>query len=234
MPVRTAEAVVALSGFLQHVLRQHDNHVLIVCSTREEFLHQVLTESCRICTEEDVRHELVDCNTEHSQLLKPTLHLLSQAQNIKLVFTPSIMHLRAALADIERYVQAVTLPAAGGGANVRRRLYILSALAIHEPSGEFSAQGLSRTFALAVDAAHKVSVDLGLVEICRSQAVTDGNIRETTGETLVDPWSIELPLLNGSTRSTTGAHIWAGRTVPFVRVVKTWFKLENRNEDIPI
>ena len=110
-------------------------------------------------------------------------------------------------------------------------------LALHSPTTDFSAQGLSRTFAAAVEAAERAGMQLVIEETEaghgeeggeeihgeEGEENVQGGNEESGGEELRrDPWRQQVPFLNGSVRIGGGERLWAGRMVEVGTVVRKW------------
>ena len=199
----------------------------MVCTTREAFLQDLLQDCLNSDQITSPTVELYHSASRTHPLLIPTIHLLAMSQTIKVAFVPTISHLRAYLAtcsSIESTGGAPTTYVKQGPG--RPILALLNPLKLHHSTNEFSAQGLSRTLALAVEAAAQLKICLVVAET--SVNVTDedcdvGN-RETTSPR--SPWSEEVPILNSSIRSGSGDRAWAGRTVELRQIAERWFTFE--------
>lgn len=213
-----------ITDFLQHIITQDaPTTILLICSTKEQFLEQLLLASSSRSEE----------HNQHNHILtKNTIGVLSKSSSIKLVYCPTLEHLRA-------YLSVVRSPE--GGVGLQRELLtttteekerqtkqppplmaILNPLALHVPTSEFSAQGLSRTFAAVVEVADRGGMDLVLCE-CRDVGDSMGSGR---GEV---SWHTQVPLLNSSMRVGEESTSYRGGGVPVKRVVQRWFEF-NDNE----
>ncbi|KAF2630959.1 hypothetical protein BU25DRAFT_407529 [Macroventuria anomochaeta] len=220
-----------LPALLGHVLSTQSASsptTLIICSDRGTFLG-------------DVAHSLkqqqdTSQNNNLKQLLVPTLHNLSTTRHIKLAFCASVQALLAYLTAYDRpgYVHV-------DESEGKERLVLVNPLALHKPTSSFSAQGLSRTFAAAVETALRTGATLHLVE-CegrRDSHEVDGGDdvampdREEEGHVTAeeqDPWDQDVSILNVSTRrfgSGAGERAWAGRTVKAKRIAARWFRFQD-------
>ncbi|KAL4887561.1 hypothetical protein BJY04DRAFT_4589 [Aspergillus karnatakaensis] len=202
-PARQVINVQWVSDFLQYIIDQNRSFIiLIVCAARESFLEQLLA-TVNLQSREPYSHH---------QLLTKSLGTLSRARNVRTVFCPTIEHLRAYLSTgIEG-----RLPLAEDKQNPQPLLAILNPLSLHLPTREFSAQGLSRTLASAVEVSSRTNMD---VVLCECRDALDASQTEH-GEAL---WYMDVPLLNNSLRSGTEGNSWTGRTVPIKRVAQRWF-----------
>ncbi|KAL4872611.1 hypothetical protein BDV12DRAFT_134489 [Aspergillus spectabilis] len=202
-PVRRVINVQWVTDFLQYVLDQDRNFIiLIVCAARDLFLEQLLATV-----------NLQSTEASGHQLLTKTLGMLSRSSNVRTVFCPTLEHLRAYLSTgIEG-----RLPASKDRQKSRPLLAILNPLNLHLSTREFSAQGLSRTLANAVEVSSRTNMD---VVLCECRDALDSNETER-GEAL---WYMDVPLLSNSLRGGTEGTSWTGRAVPVKCVVQRWFR----------
>ena len=213
---------------------------LILCSSREAFLQ---TLSCSLQTQ----HGRETDNLQ--QLTTPTLHNLFTTRHIHLAFCASVQALQG-------YLAAYGRPGAQHGikhGKGERRLVLVNPLSLHAPTPSFSAQGLSRTFAAAVETALRVGAKLQMVEClgagerrvetARSDGDDEEEEEEEQGDALLesggtgsqaedeedDPWEQHVSILNVSARRFTtksGDRAWAGRTIKVKRTADRWFRFE--------
>ncbi|KAJ5620005.1 hypothetical protein N7510_003989 [Penicillium lagena] len=185
-----------ITDFVQRLLdTAHTDTHLIICGSRDGFLAQL---SAVIQSQQAPNHELPS----------KTIAILAKSSKIQLAFCPSLESLRAHL--------AVLLSAQNDG---RRLLAILDAVALHASTTEFSGQGLSRTFATAVEAASRTNSELRLCECCDAIDPTNTDC----GRPL---WDAHVPLLNGSVRIRGEERAWGGRGVTVRRVAQRWFEFD--------
>lgn len=200
---------------------------LIICSDRSAFIEH-LAHSLK-------QQQGTDQGGSLQQLLNPTLHSLTTTRHVKLAFCASVQALLAYLTAYDRpgYVHV-------DESEGRDRIVMVNPLTLHKPTSSFSAQGLSRTFAAAVETALRTGAVLHVVECEGSQqghgehigdnaAVTDGEDEgHTTAEQ--DPWDQDVSILNVSARkfgSAAGERAWAGRTVKARRIAARWFRFQD-------
>jgi hypothetical protein len=202
-PVRRITNAQWATDFLQNTLDQNrSSSTIIVCATRDAFLEQLAA---------TVQLHSAEATGNH-RLLTNSLGLLSRSHKVKTVFCPTLEHLRAYL-SVGVQPEA---PGAEGKQNRRSLLAILNPVSLHLPTLEFSAQGLSRTLASAVEVSYRANLDIVL---CECQDALDPANTES-GEAL---WYVNVPLLSNSMHN--GAD-WTGRSVPVKRVVERWFQFE--------
>lgn len=204
-PTRQIHLSDGVTNFLQYIINKDASSTsLIICSTRDSFLDK--TRAACVHLEDTVG----SC-----QLFTKTIGLLSKSSRVKVAFCPTLEHLRAYLSSVQLTDRAFQDVAAEGERSSRPLVAILDPLALHVPTSEFSAQGLSRTFAAAVEATSGEATNLIL---CESWDVS--NPTDSSGEAL---WYVDVPLLNSSVRM-------GGQNVPVKRIAQRWFEFkENRN-----
>lgn len=225
----TAIEAPCLVELVEHVLEAcHTPTKLIICATRESFLQELQADIHK--THPIVLPESQEANnsTTPHPLLIPTIHLLAAARTVRIVFTPTIQHLRAYLATFQSAAKTHSDPRRHQSLDIRNpTLMLLGLVALHRSTSEHSAQGLSRSLAIAVEAAKLTNRKLILAEV-RADDANEGMAieNETTIWRQRSPWEEQIPLLNGSIRFGNDENTWAGRTVNVGRVVGRWCKFE--------
>lgn len=207
----TVECYELVTDLLQKLLETGKITRLIVCGTRTEFLVQLSAAT---------RTQSFDSNAEtRHDLLTKTIGLLANSSKIQLAFCPSLESLRAYLAVIPSLL--------GSDKSLEvdqfdepQVLAILDLVALHTTTTEFSAQGLSRTFATAVESAHYARIEL---MVCECSNAVDPSSTDW-GARL---WDTQVPLLNGSLRIRDDSGAWGGHGVPVRRVAERWFGFSN-------
>ncbi|KAL9044732.1 MAG: hypothetical protein Q9214_002148 [Letrouitia sp. 1 TL-2023] len=169
-----------------------------------------------------------DTDTSFAQaLLARTIHLLVTSRTVTAAFTPSMPHLRAYLAshrgvgqpvinvtDFQRPSSGVPLMA------------VFGLIELHRSTSEFSAQGLSRTLAAAVEAASAARMKLIIAEDpILSPGLNDEGKEMPIDGSVEDRWNEQVPVLNGSVRVAGDDRIWAGKTVKVGRILAKWCKI---------
>lgn len=225
-----------LPALLSHILSTQSASsptTLVICSHRSTFLGE-LAHSLSQQHETSLPADSKQLNLK--QWLVPTLHNLSTTRHVTLAFCASVHALLAYLTAYDRpgYVHV-------DESEGRERLVLVNLLALHEPTSSFSAQGLSRTFATAVETALRTGATLHLVE-CEGRHNVSGPVPDDDGAmsgeeeddrlpgAAQDPWDQDVSILNVSARrfgSGTGEHAWAGRTVKAKRIAARWFRFHN-------
>lgn len=221
------------ADFLNYILDDSDAYatVLIVCSTRDFFLEQLSA-----CTRNHPQRTSPPAQDKYEHgpnldlrphptqrtcsLLAKTIGLIAQSQRVKLVFCPTVAHLRAYLSvlltDMQQWMKL------DNSRYCQKMLAILDLVALHCNTVEFSAQGLSRTLASAVEAASKQDASLVLSECAHTIAPCPEH-----GEGL---WHMHVPLLSDALRiGDDGRSTWTGRGIPIKRIAQRWFRFERED-----
>lgn len=205
---RTVASCSLVTDLLQQLLDIGADSQLIICGTRTEFLVQIAAA---------IRSQRADpSTTSRNDLLTPTIGLLANSSRIQLTFCSTLESLRAYLAALGATVKEQS--------ERQTRLVILDMVALHGTTTEFSAQGLSRTFAAAVETASRAGLDLMLCECTNSVTPSSDN----WGRRL---WDTRVPLLNGSVRIRGEDGNWGGRGVSVRQIAQRWFDFD---EEMPL
>lgn len=202
--------VQSVQELVQHVLEHHaPPSTLIVCSTRDAFL-ELLSKAPETFGHRDGLD---------NWLSTPALRLLTTSRALKVAFCPDIAHLRA-------YLATYSIAVAGREGNTDKLqagnaqpiLAMWNAVELHRPTSAFSAQGLNRTFSIAVEAAHFTNSKLILAECGSSPSSSTAEACSSA------PWDEELSILNVTTRRL--GDISVGRTVKVRTVASRWCTFE--------
>jgi hypothetical protein len=237
---------IELAAFMQYAMNKIRSPLhLIICSNQEEFLAQLFAS---IHHEKEVkRQEAEDAGFEpHSverlasrphELLVPTLHILANSSDVKVTFCATLNKLQAYLSV--HHLSQHDL-AKDDSNTARPTIALVNVIALHRNTSSFSAQGLSRTFATAVEAAARTKAKLLIVE-CPNRAPASANAAGRDSDEAMheigddelsarrvgayeDPWEEQVAILNVTTKSFgAGESGWVGRTVKIRRVVERWF-----------
>ncbi|KAH9807822.1 hypothetical protein Tdes44962_MAKER06338 [Teratosphaeria destructans] len=244
---------ITLTGFVQRVLDEHEEpSTIIVCGAKDDFLEQLRVESTADAPqpEQDTASTQADLDDDISPQLKtssskrsrnlPTLRQLFTSRTVKLAFCPDITHLRAYLATYAMPQQVSPEVAGAQTDRGKRILAILNLIHIHRPTSAYSAQGLNRSFATAVEAAHHSGSHLLIAECATSSSSNDADIYQTlesygpVDEAEVEVpapasvWDAEVSILNVTTKSFgVGERGWVGRTVKLRTIAQRWCKFED-------
>ncbi|EXJ94528.1 hypothetical protein A1O1_02924 [Capronia coronata CBS 617.96] len=205
---------------------------IITCSTREDFLDEVLALALALEHRHDDERELAP--TTQSQdggnremlpaerihmLLTPTLQLLNASRFCNLVFCPTTTVLRGYLASYCPEVASAS-PAESSSNAVHGRMIILNLLALHHGTSEFTLQGLSQTLATAVSAAHGAKRRLELVE-CKDARDPSNPSR---GPML---WQADVQLLSAAIKIGEGGSSWGRRSISVMTLASRWFRIRH-------
>ncbi|KAI0013012.1 hypothetical protein F4779DRAFT_471680 [Xylariaceae sp. FL0662B] len=227
------------SELLTYILNHHAYPTtLIVCSSRSDFL---------ACLADDIRRQAIpaaspgeqglesspssippDANQEQlkHQLLSSPLYQIATSRHIRVVYIPTVTHLRAYLAVFTPDDSKVPAPPPGFSTS-RQRLHIIlyGFLEIHRDTSEWSAQGLSNSASALVELGDRLAWQTVVVEPRKS----DG-----PGRTFEDLLKETAPYLSGGTRRQgldSEAGGWSGRIVEVGRVMKRWFRFQRGQWD---
>jgi len=235
-----------LAKFIQCVLNNDSQSAtLVVCASKERFTEQLLAACVETeLTTIDEAQQPSDGDTAetdpaapetHDLLKPPSLLQLAKSRKIKLVFCHDLTHLRAYLATLA--IPKPRLESLGSAAHVEESnrqpslFAILNPIDIHRFTTSFSAQGLNRTFALAVEAAHATRKHLVMVQFpeCRhreAEQAFEGFELESDAvpaTSSANPWDEKVSILNVTTKSFgAGGRGWVGRTVTIRRIAERW------------
>ncbi|MCJ1325654.1 hypothetical protein MMC10_002317 [Thelotrema lepadinum] len=198
-----------ISACIRYVLDQEIATLVVICSSREEFLRDLASElspSQEPGDGERVDHEIFPT----LDLLNPTIKLIARSKHVRVAYVPTLRHLRAYLSSLNSREAAM---------EANTRLAVLNLLELHRSTSEFSAQGISRTLALLVDTASQNDARLDILEGIEYREVDEASGRPTSH------FNEGVPILNGSTRSTGDERVWAGRTVEIGSILAKWCKV---------
>lgn len=224
------------SELLTYIIRRHEYPTtLIVCSSQAEFLESLIADaqkSLPVAADGSPVPGL-------SSLLSSPLYQVAIARHIRMIFVPTVSHLRACLAVFTTKDSKVPPPppaTTSVRARTRPLLLVYGFLALHRDTSEWSAQGISSTATGLVEAARRVGFRAVVVDSPRpaTQAEDgpsaqgavddDGSVGSKAEQPIL---SEEVPVLSASARRT-GADLddadWTGRTVTLARVLGRWFR----------
>ncbi|KAL9583023.1 MAG: hypothetical protein Q9212_002950 [Teloschistes hypoglaucus] len=199
---------------IEYVLQNHvAPTTMIVCSSREQFLEKVQMSI--------KKQESSDCMPH--PLLLPTIHQLATSRTVNIAFVPTLPHLRAYLSSFtaEEGLQRDPAVLAKSGSRVSL-LAVYGVLNLHHCTTEYSVQGLSRSLALAVEAADACRMQLVLVEDPGDWEIETSELNdEAEARPARDVWKEQVPILNSSI-ALSDDRAWAGRTVDIGAIVRKW------------
>lgn len=202
---------------------------LLVCSTKEDFLHDIALSILQgppatdSRSSQDVGSKLDDPQARNGpfvhSFLKPTLGLLSRANSIYAIFCASVPSLRAYLATLgePQSLSSETSPAAAFRDPIRN-LVVYNLVHLHLDTSQFSAQGLSRTLAAVVSASSHLEIE-------RFELV-EGMDPATPSRVATTIWDATVPLLSQSVKIGGGkgnVQQWTGREIMVRDVARRWF-----------
>ncbi|KAL8854332.1 MAG: hypothetical protein Q9221_000818 [Calogaya cf. arnoldii] len=194
---------------------------VVVCSTREAFLERLSLSLHKESTDSFIQGE--DTKENPHPLFIPTIHQLAASERVSLAFASSLPHLRAYLASYlppKDPLHDSTLPARPAQQSPSLAVYGL--INLHRATTEYSVQGLSRSLAIAVEAAETWSMRLILVEDSDDWASSDlESGSQAAAVTVKDPGKEQVPYLNSSVISSDD-RLWTGRTVDVRAVIAKW------------
>jgi hypothetical protein len=194
---------------------------LVVCLPRADFLQHIVLQVQRqseSATEETTEpHPDGPEQESHAHpFMTPTLRLIAASRGVNLIYCPTIPVLRAWLST---HTTASALQTTADS-----HLIIVDALALHHGTSEFTLQGISRTLAAAVSAAHGTRSRLTLIECKDIQDPSNPD----RGHRL---WDQQLPLLNGSVKIGLERSRWAGQSLTIRKIASRWFSFESVQSD---
>ena len=208
-------------------LLQHQNTAttLVLCSSREAFLEELQISIQLMHPQSLAEGQVDDASASLHPLLIPTIHLIATSRCIRLAFVPTLPHLRAYLVASKPVLDPDPAQSIDDPSRCQTQLLAVWGMArLHRSTAEHSAQGLSRTLAIAVEAAKLRQQRLVLAESC---GLDERNVHipcNASGEPSSNIWKEQVPLLSGSIRFGGEERAWAGRTVEVGRVVMRWCK----------
>lgn len=166
-----------------------------------------------------------------SPLLQQSIQRVAIAKHIRVVFLPSVSHLRAWLTVFPPAdPKTVEPPPATAASTFARKaetaplLLLYGFLDLHRDTSEWSAQGLGSTAATLVEAARQAVLRAVIVE---PRMDWDERVRDS--DALLGE---EMPILSGAERRAAardqdeGGGGWIGRTATVRRVLGRWFRFQ--------
>ncbi|KAH8173444.1 hypothetical protein LIA77_07699 [Sarocladium implicatum] len=199
-----------------------DRHpsTLVVGATRQDFLDGLARD---VLPPPEPLPESVEepvPQTKHSLLIN-TLLQIAVSRHIRVVFVPSVTHLRAWMTVFSPSHGQIPGPPAPRSTDTPS-LIVYGLVELHKDTSEWSAQGVGGSVATFVEAAVRHRFKPVLVEPRRrdcegSEAPTEDQAPAAFGDE-------KLPLLKGTAMRDDGT--WAGRTVELYRVLGRWFSFE--------
>ncbi|KAI1426876.1 hypothetical protein F5Y12DRAFT_238177 [Xylaria sp. FL1777] len=235
----------ALPSELLSCILNHHVHptTLIICSSQADFLASLVddirrqsrkstpntTDQQHLHEGEPLHHQNPveeDAEVKKHALLSSPLYQVATSRHIRVVYVPTVTHLRAYLSvfspEESRIPAPPTITLKG---DCQPHVILYGFLKLHRDTSEWSAQGLSNTTSTIVELAHRLSWKALLIEPASDP-------RDTALEELLQE---AVPILNGGARRLgpnfeEGA--WTGRTVEVGRVLGRWFRFQRAQWDI--
>lgn len=226
------------SELLAYIVR-YESHptTLLICGPRAEFMASLVA---------DVQDALPPPSDSHahpprtaSTLLAAPLCQVAVARHIRMVFPPTVAHLRAYLSIFSPADAKIppppppSPPTSHVPVKGERRpplLLVYGFVGLHRDTSEWSAQGISATAAGLVDAARRTGFGAVVVDAPRAAAGDeDGVAGEGADGSMAERAMLEeeVPLLSASVVRAGGDFedaAWTGRKVSVNRVLGRWFR----------
>ena len=222
------------TNLVNYLLQSHSvPTTLVICSSREAFLEGLQAVIHHTHPMDHLDHSNHGNSGLVHPLLIPTIHLLATSRTVTLAFTPTLPHLRAYLATFHpsSELSASTLSYDQPGTRTPT-LAILGLVALHQSTSEYSAQGMSRTLASAVEAAGQFNMRLLLAESRilqeNEEMIEMGDL--TRGAQDLNPWKEQVPLLSNSIKFGSETRAWAGKTIEVEKVIERWCRFVTLEE----
>jgi hypothetical protein len=214
---------------MQYLVNSHAAPTTVVaCSTRDEFLRILLSDCQQNNSISSASPSPDYTGRSKHPLLIPSIRLLAQSESIFLAFAPTLMHLRAYLSAFTRRKEPQhRKPAFEKPGTFLPTLAIINPMEVHRLAGELSAQGLSRTVALAVDVASQHQMQLVVTEYRGNKSHDMLDVGDRASE---DLWDEQVPVLNGSMRFGGADQEWTSRTVRARSVFEHWCSFERMHQ----
>jgi hypothetical protein len=213
------------SELLSYIISYHRYPTtLIVGSSKSEFHASLIEDIAHHLTIKDEQHQedgLKDSTTTSAShgLLKAPLYQIAISRHIRILFAPTVTHLRAYLSVFTPNDSPISAPPNHKPNSCAPLLLIYGLLALHRDASEWSAQGIGNSAALLVDAASRNAFRAAIVE---PKGVAGHEDLEHIGGEL-------LSLLNGTMRRDDGS--WSGRNVSIKQVLNRWFEFETQDQE---
>jgi hypothetical protein len=247
-------APASLEAFILHMCEiAAPGTLLIICADQQSFLQHLIKSTAD--KTDNVEGEGV-AEAQHKPaishpLVERTLRLLSVTRNIKAAFCPSV-------AAFHAYVSTIALRPKKEQARSMEppSLAILNLVRMHQTTAYYSAQGLGKAFATAVEAAWQTRSRLILFEYPEAVAdnvmmTIDGDPSDrmnSSGDELGEHeenrmadarhipslppeniWQEQVPVLNTTTKTfgNLGDRGWMGRTVKIIDIASRWCTVQS-------
>ncbi|KAF4496975.1 hypothetical protein FAGAP_6860 [Fusarium agapanthi] len=210
------------SELLSYIISYHRYpSTIIVGSSKEEFQSSLIEEITHHLTlqEEQQPEDPGNSETQSSHyLLKAPLYQIAISRHIRFIFAPTVTHLRAFLSVFIPKDSPIPAPPNYTPTSRPPLLLVYGLLALHRDASEWSAQGISNSAALLVDAASRNEFRAAIIE---PKGIGGHDTLDHLGGEMI-------PLLNGTSRRDDGS--WSGRTVSAKQVLSRWFEFDTREQ----
>ncbi|OTA69093.1 hypothetical protein K449DRAFT_396460 [Hypoxylon sp. EC38] len=236
------------SELLTYILNHHVYPTtLIICSSRSDFLTTLADDVLyreTACPGEaliPVEHSIdIPISTsipdvhninpeeirQRHRLLSSPLYQVAISRHVRVVYIPTVTHLRAYLSVFSPDDSKIPVPPTNSNSQGRFPpcIILYGFLDIHRDTSEWSAQGLSNSASTLVELGNRLSWQTVIVEPRKRNSIFsfEGMLKEA------------VPFLSGGGRrpapdSEEGG--WSGRTVEVGRVMKRWFHFQRGQWD---
>ncbi|KAI1447788.1 hypothetical protein F5Y02DRAFT_354486 [Annulohypoxylon stygium] len=234
------------SELLTYILNHHVYPTtLIICSPRQEFLAALADDVYQGVAgpEEEIPAEqgaetsspsaVPDANRidqeqvrQKQRLLSSPLYQVATSRHIRVVYLPTVTHLRAYLSVFSPDDSKIPAPPAGFNSSARCPPHIIlyGFLEMHRDTSEWSAQGIGNSASTLVELGHRLKWQTIVIEPRKLNST----------QPFEDMLKEAVPFLSGGGRrvgpdSEEGG--WTGRTVEIGRVIKRWFRFQRGEWD---
>lgn len=209
---------------------------LIICAPRADFLTSL--------TKDNTLQEQQQPPPTHtvSLLTTPLLYRIATARHIRMVFVPTVSHLRAYLSvfscDATDPSDKIQPPPATTGVQRPSRaqqpvLLVYGFLDLHRDTSEWSAQAISASAAALVEASRTSGLGAVIVEPPSKQVSDGSDASQGAVEDREGMLMEQVPVLSASVVRAGGdfddAASWTGRKVTVSRVLGRWFRYKARH-----
>lgn len=205
------------SELLSYIISYHQYPTTIVVgSTKTEFQQSLVEDITHLLTLQEKDPELASpCHP----FLTASLSQIAISRHIRIIFAPTVTHLRAQLSVFTPEDSPISKPPNHVPSTRPPTLLVYGLLALHRDASEWSAQGIGNSAALLVDSASRNEFQAVVIE---PKGVGGHDDIEHLGGEMV-------PLLNGTARRDDGS--WSGRGVSVRQVMSRWFGFEDQKKD---
>ncbi|EFQ36197.1 hypothetical protein CGRA01v4_08123 [Colletotrichum graminicola] len=193
---------------------------ILICYSREDFIARLVSDAHNTHEEDHGTPE----ERSSLPLLSATLYQTAVARHIRILFIPTVTHLRAYLSAFDPSDSLTPPPPDYPPPSSAKRppplLLVYGLLNLHRDSSEWSAQGLSNSAAALLEAARRTGFKPVVVE--PKGAGGHGDFKAVLQD--------DVPVLSGSSRRDEG--VWTGRTVKAKQVLGRWFRFQTGQWDV--